>query len=89
MALLEACASGLPIIATDAGGNREIVVDGRNGLLVAPGREDALADAITTLLRAPERSAQMGLAGRDWALREASIETMAKRYASLYRDERQ
>ncbi len=89
MALLEACASGLPIIATDVGGNREIVVDGRNGLLVAPGREDALAEAITALLRAPERSAQMGLAGRDWALREASIETMAMRYASLYRGARQ
>ena len=85
MALLEACASGLPIIATDVGGNREIVVDGRNGLLVAPGHEDALAEAITALLRAPERSAQMGLAGRDWALREASIKTMAMRYASLYR----
>ncbi len=89
MALLEACASGLPIIATDVGGNREIVVDGRNGLLVAPGREGVLSEAMTALLCAPERSAQMGLAGRDWALREASVETMAMRYASLYRGARQ
>ena len=89
MALLEACASGLPVIATDVGGNHEIVVDGRNGLLVAPGREDVLSEAMTTLLCAPERSAQMGQAGRDWALREASVETMATRYASLYRGARQ
>lgn len=85
MALLEACASALPIIATDVGGNREIVADGVNGVLAAPGRDDALAGAIAMLLREPERAARMGLAGRDWALREASIGAMAKRYEMLYR----
>jgi glycosyltransferase involved in cell wall biosynthesis len=87
MALLEACASGLPIVATDVGGNREIVVDGRNGLMVVPADEEAFAGAITALLREPGRAAQMGQAGRDWALREASISTMAARYDALYRDE--
>lgn len=87
MALLEACASGLPIVATDVGGNREIVVDGRNGTLVEAGREDLLADALLALLQAPERAARMGLAGREWALQEASVDTMALRYASLYRGE--
>ena len=85
MALLEACASGLPIVATDVGGNREIVVDGRNGLLVPAARDDALAEAISALLRDPARTAEMGRAGRDWALREASVETMAGRYDALYR----
>lgn len=85
MALLEACASALPIVATDVGGNREIVVDGRNGALVPPGDADALAGAMSALLRDPERAGRMGLAGRDWALREASIETMAARYELLYR----
>lgn len=85
MALLEACASALPIVATDVGGNREIVVDGRNGALVPAGNADALADAMCALLREPERAERMGLAGRDWALREASIETMAARYDLLYR----
>lgn len=86
MALLEACASGLPIVATDVGGNREIVVDGRNGAIVAASDDAALADAIAALLREPARAAQMGQAGRDWALREASIATMAARYDALYRD---
>lgn len=87
MALLEACASGLPIVATDVGGNREIVVDGRNGLLVPPARDDALADGFGTLLRDPAGAAAMGTGGREWALREASVETMARRYDALYRGE--
>ena len=87
MALLEACASGLPIVATDVGGNREIVADGRNGLMVAPADDAALAEAMASLLREPARAAQMGQAGRDWALREASIATMAARYDALYRDD--
>ncbi len=86
MALLEACASGLPIVATDVGGNREIVVDGRNGFVAAPADEQALAEAMAALLREPARAVQMGQAGRDWALREASIATMAARYDALYRD---
>ena len=87
IALLEACASGLPIVATDVGGNGEIVVDGRNGRLVAAGRDDRLADAMAGLLRNPTQAAGWGAAGRDWALREASIQTMAARYAALYRGE--
>lgn len=89
MALLEACASALPIVATDVGGNREIVVDGRNGALVPPGNADALADAMSTLLSEPERAERMGHAGRDWALSEASIGTMAARYDLLYRGVRE
>lgn len=86
MALLEACASSLPIVATDVGGNREIVADGRNGLLTPPARDAALGEALATLLRDPVGAAAMGLAGRDWALREASVETMARRYDALYRE---
>jgi glycosyltransferase involved in cell wall biosynthesis len=87
MALLEACASGLPIVATDVGGNREIVADGGNGLLVPAARPEALSDALAAILGDPARAAAMGRAGRDWALREASIDTMAARYESLYRAE--
>lgn len=84
MALLEACASGLPIVATDVGGNREIVVDGRNGLVVPAADATALADALLGLLRDPARARQLGAAGRDWALREASVQAMAVRYETLY-----
>lgn len=85
MALLEACASGLPIVATDVGGNREIVADGRNGRIVPAERVEALVAAMREVLGEPTLAVRMGEAGREWALREASIETMARRYESLYR----
>lgn len=84
MALLEACAAGLPIVATDVGGNREIVREGVNGWLVGAGDEVALGDALASLLRDPAMAATMGRAGREWALHEASIEAMMRRYDTLY-----
>jgi glycosyltransferase involved in cell wall biosynthesis len=85
MALLEACASGLPIVATDVGGNREIVADDRNGVLVPAADAQAMANAVLGLLRDPSRVQRLGAAGRDWALREASVPAMAARYDALYR----
>ena len=87
IALLEACAAGLPIVATDVGGNREIVRDGVNGRLVPPADAAALATALISLLREDERAAGMGRAGRSWAQAEASFRTMAERYHGLYKDE--
>lgn len=84
MALLEACAAGLPIVATDVGGNREIVRDGVNGWLVAAGDADGLGDALSSLLRDPAMASAMGRAGREWALRAASVEAMMRRYDALY-----
>lgn len=84
VALLEACAAGLPIVATDVGGNHEIVRDGVNGRLVPARDPDALSKALIGLLQAPERAAEMAGAGRQWALAEASFRTMAARYLALY-----
>lgn len=84
IALLEACASGLPIVATDVGGNSEIVVDGRNGRLVPAGDEQALADAMHALLADPPEASRLGRAGREWAMAEASLQVMAERYQRLY-----
>ncbi len=85
MALLEACASALPIIATDVGGNREIVVDGHNGMMVPAGDLVRMAEALQQLLVDPQRATSMGHAGRDWALKHASLQAMADRYDALYR----
>lgn len=85
MALLEACASGLPIVATDVGGNREIVVDGRNGRLVPAADPEALAQALGAMLSASDQAGAFGAAGRAWALAEASVARMAARYEALYR----
>lgn len=84
IALLEACASGLPIVATDVGGNAEIVRDGINGLVVPARDATALADAIVALLTDPARAEAMGRAGRDWILTHGSTQVMAAKYAEVY-----
>jgi len=87
MALLEACASALPIVATRVGGNAEIVRDGVNGRLVASGDAAALAAALAAMLRRPPQElVALGRAGRAWVLAEGSFATMAGRYDALYAD---
>lgn len=84
IALLEACASALPIVATQVGGNGEIVTDGSNGLIVPARDPRALGQAMLTVLDDPERAQRMGLAGRDWLLATATFEVMAARYQAVY-----
>jgi glycosyltransferase involved in cell wall biosynthesis len=62
--LIEAMATGLPVIATDHGGPREVCVDGETGLLVPPNDPDRLADAMRWMLDHPDRARAMGQAGR-------------------------
>lgn len=84
IALLEACASGLPIVATDVGGNAEIVRGGHNGCIVPAGDPAALAAALGELLDDPARAAALGAAGLAFAHAEGSLAAMAARYAALY-----
>ena len=84
IALLEACAAGLPIVATKVGGNAEIVREGVNGHLVTEREPVGMANAIVALLADGERAEAMGQAGRDWVLEQGSFRTMARRYASIY-----
>lgn len=88
IALLEACASALPIVATEVGGNAEIVHAHENGLLVPPGDPAALGDALLALLADPARARAMGQAGLEWVRREGSLAAMAGRYQRLYAGER-
>ncbi len=62
--ILEAMASGLPVVTTGAGGPAEIVVDGETGIVVPPRDPDALAAALAEMLDDPERARAMGAAGR-------------------------
>jgi glycosyltransferase involved in cell wall biosynthesis len=64
-ALIEAMALGVPVIATDVGGPREIVQDGLQGHLVAPRDAAAWARAIVSVTRSDEGGAAMGRAGRE------------------------
>ena len=84
MALLEACAVALPIVATDVGGNGEIIQSGRTGQLAPPGDPDALAEAMLLLLDDPHRAASHGRAARAWVEKHGSLEAMADRYEHLY-----
>lgn len=84
VALVEACASALPVVATDVGGNGEIIRHGDNGLLVPARDGGALAAALLMLLRDQGLAASMGRAGRKWALAEGSLQAMVARYAALY-----
>jgi phosphatidylinositol alpha-mannosyltransferase len=62
--LVEAMAAGLPVVATDIPGYREVVRDGIEGLLVPPGDPGSLARAIREVLSDPALAARLGAAGR-------------------------
>jgi L-malate glycosyltransferase len=83
-ALLEAMAVGRPVVATDVGGNPEVVVDGATGLIVPPGDAEQLAASIRKLLEAPELAAEMGAAGRQRVLEHYQIDVMTRRIEELY-----
>ncbi len=85
LVLLEAAASGLPIVATRVGGNDEIVEDGVSGRLVPPGDPGALAAAMNdTMAMAAERRAAWGRAGRARIEREFDIERVVDAWTALY-----
>jgi glycosyltransferase involved in cell wall biosynthesis len=84
MALLEACATGLPIVATDVGGNAEIVRDEATGRLVPAADAPALAGAMLGMLHESQRASMFGRAARQWVEIHGSLETMAARYGRLY-----
>lgn len=86
VALLQAAACAVPIVATPVGGIPEIVRDGLNGRLVEPGRTGALAAAIAELLESRERAGTMGRAGRDLVERSFSIDAMVEGNLAVYRE---
>jgi glycosyltransferase involved in cell wall biosynthesis len=82
--VLEAMASGLPVVATAVGSNPELVVEGRTGLLVPPGDVASLADGLARLARLPGQRQAMGAAGRRRAESQYSIDRMVRQYETLY-----
>ena len=84
--ILEAMASGLPVIATDVAGSRELVRHGKTGLLIPRENPVALAQAITDLATDAQERAHMGQAGRRLAEEHYGWRSMAEIYFSLIRD---
>jgi len=86
MVLLEAASSGLPCVATDAGGARDAVGDGETGFLAAPGDPEALASAMARLVELPGAARrEMGRAARDLALARFDMGSVTSQWEELYR----
>src|SRR5262249_34362936 len=86
LVILEAMALSKPVIATNAGGPKEIVVPGETGVLVPPSDSGALATAILNLLADPEGARVMGAAGGQRYLERYTAERMAKETLEVYRE---
>jgi glycosyltransferase involved in cell wall biosynthesis len=87
VALLEAMAAGLPVIATSVGGNPEIVIPGETGVLVPPGDSKALAEAIFDLHRRDDLRTDMGKRGAERVRQEFNLKKMMSEYIKVYREE--
>ena len=85
LSLLEAMGAGLVVVATDVPGHRDLVVHDETGLLVPPEEPAVLAEAIASLLAAPERRRRMGEAGRRRVLKGFGVEAMVDGTAEVYR----
>jgi glycosyltransferase involved in cell wall biosynthesis len=84
LTILEAMASGRPVVSTDCGGPATAVVEGKTGLLTPVGDAAALAEAMATVLRHPERADAMGGAGRRRAVDVFSQAATGQRFLDTY-----
>ena len=85
MVLLEAGACGLPVVATDVGGNSEVVLNGKTGFIVPPRNPEALAQAMEKMMALPkEKRLEMGEAGRAYIEANYSLEHVVDQWEGLY-----
>jgi glycosyltransferase involved in cell wall biosynthesis len=84
-ALLEATASGLPIVTTDVPGCRDVVTHGLNGLLVPVRNVPSLAEALETLLSNPQLRNNMGIAGREIAVNKFGLNKVNEETLMVYK----
>lgn len=84
VAMLEAMAAGIPIVATRVGGIPEVITDGMNGLLVESGSPEALAKAIARVAADPDLRKTLGRQGRQKVIALHSRESVCQRYENLF-----
>jgi glycosyltransferase involved in cell wall biosynthesis len=83
--VLEAMASGVPVIATNVGSNAALVGGGDAGIVVPPNDVNALLQAVRTLIRDPGLRHRLGACGRGRTLSSYALPTVAQHYAEIYR----
>jgi glycosyltransferase involved in cell wall biosynthesis len=86
VSVLEAMAASRPVIASEVGGNKEVVVHGETGLLVPPRDAAALADALRATVCDPALARQFGAAGKARVEQEFSDEMMVRRVTQIYNE---
>ncbi len=86
VALMEAMASGTPVISTNHSGIPELVIDGTSGLLAAERDVNRLAEHLSTLAGSPEERRRLGTGGREKVEAEFSTDTLDDQLVELYRD---
>jgi len=84
--LLEAMAAGLPIVATNVGGNREIIQTGETGILVEPGNAQAIAIGICQMIANPKTAKKMGQRGQEEVREFYDITKVSLRWEKLYEE---
>ena len=82
--ILEAMASGLPVVATDVGGNAELVQHGLTGYIVPASNPQAMADRLVALATEPQQAQQMGQAGCQRVKDCFSMQAMVQTYQRVY-----
>lgn len=86
VSLIEAMASGRPVVATDVGGVRDLLTDGYNGLLIKSGDSRTLSERISALLSDPENGARIGASGRKHVAERYTKERLIRDITLLYND---
>ncbi|WP_337870538.1 glycosyltransferase [Meiothermus sp.] len=88
MVLLEAASTGLPMVVTDVGGNREVVQEGQTGYLVPPGNPESLSAAMIRLMTLPEMQRQrMGEAAQAFVEQRYSLESVLTQWETIYAEQ--
>ena len=85
MAVIEAMAAGIPVVACDVGGMPHLVQDGETGYIVPPGEPSALAETLRCLLADPASAERMGGRAREIARVRFDAAAIAQHYLALYR----
>ena len=85
-ALLEEMAAGLPIVATDVGGNAEAIIDGESGLIIPPGDAAAIYQAIFRLYESPTLRKKLSESARKRAIEFFNLQQMVTNYEKYYQN---